>query len=38
MIDWVKIRGVGPFNYNLPVEIQNHLTPKTWVNQKLFNE
>jgi UDP-glucose 4-epimerase len=38
MIDWVKIRGTGPFNFNLPVEIQNSLTPKTWVNQDIFNK
>ena len=38
MIDWVKIRGTGPFNFNLPVEIQNKLTPKTWVNQDIFNK
>ena len=38
MVDWVKERGTGPFNFNLPVEIQNNLTPKTWVNQDLFNK
>jgi UDP-glucose 4-epimerase len=38
MIDWVKVRGTGPFNFNLPVEIQNNLTPKTWVNQDIFNK
>ena len=38
MIDCVRQRGPGPFNFNLPVEIQNNLTPKTWLNQDIFNK
>ena len=38
MVDWVRQRGTGSFNFNLPVEIQNNLTPKTWVNQDIFNK
>ena len=33
MIDWVKDRGVLPFKYNLPIEIVNEHTPKTWTEQ-----
>lgn len=35
MIDWIKIRGVLPFEYHLPVEINSELTPKTW-SKRLF--
>lgn len=35
MINWVKTRGVLPFNYSLPIEIINDSTPKTWT-QKLI--
>jgi UDP-glucose 4-epimerase len=38
MVEWVESRGTGPFNFNLPVEIKNYLTPKTWVNQDIFNK
>jgi hypothetical protein len=38
MVEWVESRGTGPFNFNLPVEIKSHLTPKTWVNQDIFNK
>jgi UDP-glucose 4-epimerase len=38
MVDCVRQRGPGPFNFNLPVEIQNNLTPKTWLNQDIFNK
>lgn len=37
MIDFVKNRGVSKFNFYLPVEIKNELTPKTWIDQKIFN-
>jgi len=30
MIDWVKEKGPKKFDYHLPVEIINNLTPKTW--------
>lgn len=35
MIDYIRKRGVAPFEYHLPVEIINEKTPKTWT-QKLF--
>ena len=38
MVEWVASRGTGSFNFNLPVEIKNYLTPKTWVNQDIFNK
>ena len=38
MVNCVRQRGPGPFNFNLPVEIQNNLTPKTWLNQDIFNK
>jgi UDP-glucose 4-epimerase len=38
MVEWVRQRGTGPFNFNLPVEIKNNLTPKTWVNKDIFNK
>lgn len=37
MVDWVSMRGPGNFNYNLPVEIKNQLTPKTWTDPSIFN-
>lgn len=37
MIEFVKKRGVGKFNFYLPVEIVNELTPKTWIDQSIFN-
>jgi len=37
MVNWVRTRGPLDFNYNLPVEIVNELTPKTWTDQKVFN-
>jgi UDP-glucose 4-epimerase len=30
MITWVQRRGVGEFEYRLPLEIMNEKTPKTW--------
>lgn len=35
MIEWIRTRGVKPFDYHLPLEIVNELTPKTWT-EKLF--
>lgn len=35
MIDWISARGVREFNYDLPIEIESDLTPKTWT-QRLF--
>jgi UDP-glucose 4-epimerase len=37
MIDWVRLRGTGQFNFNLPIEITNDIIPKTWINQDIFN-
>lgn len=37
MINWIKVNGIKSFNFNLPVEIINDLTPKTWINQNIFN-
>lgn len=30
---YIKARGPKPFDYNLPLEINNELTPKTWVDK-----
>lgn len=35
MINYIKQRGVRKFEYHLPVEIINELTPKTWT-ERLF--
>ena len=35
MIEYIKNRGVRPFEYHLEVEIINELTPKTW-SERLF--
>ncbi len=35
MVNWISSRGTCNFDYHLPVEIMNKLTPKTW-SQKLF--
>jgi len=32
-VEFIKKRGVREFNYNLPLEIQNEKTPKTWKNK-----
>jgi len=37
MVDWVRVRGPLPFEFNLPVEIVSDLTPKTWTDQTVFN-
>ena len=33
--NFIKQRGVKKFNYNLPVEINNNLTPETWKFKKI---
>jgi len=33
MIEWIKKRGIKPFNYHLDVEIINENTPKTWTKK-----
>ena len=33
MIEYIKKRGVKPFEYHLEVEIKNQLTPQTWTNR-----
>lgn len=35
MVEWIRRRGVLPFDYYLPLEIVNEKTPKTWT-EKLF--
>jgi len=30
MVDYIRARGVRPFDYHLPLEIVNDLTPRTW--------
>ena len=37
MIDWVSTRGTQPFNFNLPIEVVNKSTPKTWTDYGIFN-
>jgi UDP-glucose 4-epimerase len=38
MIDWVSTRGTQPFNFNLPIEVVNKSTPKTWTDYSIFND
>ena len=33
--EFIKKRGIKKFNYNLPIEIDNHLTPETWKFKKI---
>lgn len=33
--EYIKNRGVRPFKYNLPLEIINDKTPKTWTNKTI---
>ena len=33
--EFIKKRGIKKFNYNLPIEINNHLTPETWKFKKI---
>jgi UDP-glucose 4-epimerase len=35
MIDHVRARGVRPFDYHLPLEIENEQTPETWSRKLL---
>lgn len=35
IIDYVKTRGTLPFSYNMPLEIINNKTPKTWLNHEI---
>lgn len=37
MIEWVSTRGPSNFNFDLPVEIVNNKTPKTWIDHTVFN-
>jgi UDP-glucose 4-epimerase len=33
MVDWIKKVGTKNFEYHLPLEIENNLTPRTWKNR-----
>ena len=33
--DYIKKRGVKPFDYNIELEIDNELTPETWKNKEI---
>jgi UDP-glucose 4-epimerase len=33
--DYIKKRGVKPFDYHIELEIDNELTPKTWKNKEI---
>ena len=33
--DYIKKRGVKPFNYHINLEINNELTPETWKNKEI---
>ena len=33
--DYIKNRGVKPFNYNISLEIVNELTPETWTKKEI---
>jgi UDP-glucose 4-epimerase len=33
--DYIKKRGVKPFDYNIELEINNELTPETWKNKEI---
>ena len=33
--EYIKKRGVKPFDYNLEIEINNELTPKTWTQKEI---
>jgi UDP-glucose 4-epimerase len=35
MISWIKAEGPRPFRYHIDLEIENELTPKTWI-EKVF--
>ena len=34
-VEFIKKRGTKPFNYNLPVEIENEITPETWIKKTI---
>tara|TARA_B100000029_G_C17570786_1_gene956509 strand:+ start:449 stop:1450 length:1002 start_codon:yes stop_codon:yes gene_type:complete len=33
--DYIKRRGTKPFNYHINIEIQNELTPETWLKKEI---
>ena len=33
--DYIKKRGIRPFDYNINIEINNELTPITWKNKEV---
>ena len=33
LADWIRIKGVKPFNYHLPLEFTTDKTPKTWTDR-----
>ena len=33
--EYIKNRGIKPFDYNIEIEINNELTPKTWVQKEI---
>ena len=33
--DYIKKRGVKPFDYHINLEIKNELTPETWLNKEI---
>ena len=33
--DYIKARGIRPFDYNIKIEINNELTPSTWKNKEI---
>jgi UDP-glucose 4-epimerase len=35
LVEWIAQRGTLPFNYHLPIEINNKKTPKTWSERKI---
>jgi UDP-glucose 4-epimerase len=37
MVSWVSKRGPSKFEFSLPVEIISNITPKTWIDQSIFN-
>ncbi|MDA9606884.1 hypothetical protein N9S28_03955, partial [Candidatus Pelagibacter sp.] len=34
-LEYIKKRGVRPFDYNIELEIVNDLTPETWKNKEI---
>lgn len=38
MINFIKQKGTGRFNFYLPVEIHASNTPKTWIDHNILNE